>query len=70
MRDTLHAYQMAKRCNEKGIMAEAVKWGKRKGRINDIAPGIIVTPIAIDEINGSRGDFYKIYVCKLPGRTT
>ena len=70
MRDTLHAYQMAKRCNEKGIMAEAVKWGKRKGRINDIALGIIVTPLAIDEINGSRGDFYKIYVCKLPGRTT
>ena len=70
IRDTLHAYQMAKRCNEKRVMAEAVKWGRRGARINDIAPGIIVTPLAIDEINGSRGDFYKIYVCKLPGRTT
>lgn len=26
IRDTLHAYQMAKRCNEKRVMAEAVKW--------------------------------------------
>lgn len=29
IRDTLHAYQLAKRCNEKRVMAEAVKWGKR-----------------------------------------
>ncbi len=57
--DTLHAYQLAKRCNEKRVMAEAVKWGKRKARINAIAPGIIVTPLAIDEFNGPRGDFYK-----------
>ena len=48
IRDTLHAYQMAKRCNEKRVMAEAVKWGERGARLNDIAPGIIVTPLAID----------------------
>lgn len=59
IRDTLHAYQMAKRCNEKRMMAEAVKWGKRNARINAIAPGIIVTPLALDEFNGPRGDFYK-----------
>lgn len=59
IRDTLHAYQIAKRCNEKRVMAEAVKWGKRGARLNDIAPGIIVTPLAIDEFNGPRGDFYK-----------
>lgn len=59
IRDTLHAYQIAKRCNEKRVMAEAVKWGKRGARINGIAPGIIVTPLAIDEFNGPRGDFYK-----------
>lgn len=57
--DSLHAYQLAKRCNEKRVMAEAVKWGKRKSRINAIAPGIIVTPLAVDEFNGPRGDFYK-----------
>lgn len=26
IKDTLHAYQMAKRCNVKRVMAEAVKW--------------------------------------------
>jgi NAD(P)-dependent dehydrogenase (short-subunit alcohol dehydrogenase family) len=59
IRDTLHAYQLAKRCNEKRVMAQAVEWGKRGARLNDIAPGIIVTPLAIDEFNGPRGDFYK-----------
>lgn len=42
--DTLHAYQLAKRCNVKRVMSEAVKWGKRGARINSISPGIIVTP--------------------------
>ncbi len=59
IRDTLHAYQIAKRCNEKRVMAEAVKWGKRGARLNDIAPGIVVTPLALDEFNGQRGEFYK-----------
>lgn len=59
IRDTLHAYQLAKRCNEKRTMYEAVRWGQRGARINDVAPGIIVTPLAIDEFNGPRGDFYK-----------
>ena len=66
IRDTLHAYQMAKRCNEKRVMAEAVKWGKRGARLNDIAPGIIVTPLAIDEFNGPRGDFYKNMFANCP----
>lgn len=66
IRDTLHAYQIAKRCNEKRTMAEAVKWGERGARINAIAPGIIVTPLAIDEFNGPRGDFYKNMFAKCP----
>jgi NAD(P)-dependent dehydrogenase (short-subunit alcohol dehydrogenase family) len=66
MRDTLHAYQMAKRCNEKRVMAEAVKWGQKGARINSISPGIIVTPLAIDEFNGPRGDFYKNMFAKCP----
>ncbi|MGN1116278.1 MAG: SDR family oxidoreductase, partial [Candidatus Ornithomonoglobus sp.] len=57
IKDTLHAYQMAKRCNEKRVMFEAVNWGKKGARINSISPGIIVTPLAIDEFNGIRGDF-------------
>ena len=66
IQDTLHAYQMAKRCNEKRVMAESVKWGERKARINSISPGIIVTPLAIDEFNGPRGDFYKNMFAKCP----
>lgn len=66
IRDTLHAYQMAKRCNIKRVMAEAVKWGERGARINSISPGIIVTPLAIDEFNGVRGEFYKNMFAKCP----
>ena len=66
IQDTLHAYQMAKRCNVKRVMAEAVKWGERGARINSISPGIIVTPLAIDEFNGPRGDFYKNMFAKCP----
>ncbi len=66
IRDTLHAYQLAKRCNEKRVMAESVKWGSKGARINSISPGIIVTPLAIDEFNGPRGDFYKNMFAKCP----
>lgn len=66
IRDTLHAYQMAKRCNVKRVMAESVKWGERGARINSISPGIIVTPLAVDEFNGPRGDFYKNMFAKCP----
>ena len=59
IRDSLHAYQLGKRCNVKRVMAEAVKWGMRGARLNSISPGIVVTPLAIDEFNGPRGDFYK-----------
>ena len=66
IRDTLHAYQIAKRCNEKRVMAEAVKWGQRGARLNAIAPGIVVTPLALDEFNGPRGDFYKNMFANCP----
>ena len=66
IKDTLHAYQMAKRCNEKRVMAESVKWGEKDARINSISPGIIVTPLASDEFNGPRGDFYKNMFAKCP----
>ena len=66
VRDTLHAYQLAKRCNEKRVMAQCVEWGKRGARLNAIAPGIIVTPLAVDEFNGPRGDFYKNMFAKCP----
>ena len=66
VRDTLHAYQLAKRCNEKRVMYEACRWAERGARINSISPGIIVTPLAIDEFNGPRGGFYKNMFAKCP----
>lgn len=68
IRDTLHAYQLAKQCNVKRVMAEAVRWGERGARINSISPGIIVTPLALDEFNGPRGDFYKNMFANCPAR--
>jgi NAD(P)-dependent dehydrogenase (short-subunit alcohol dehydrogenase family) len=57
--DTLHAYQLAKRGNALRVMAEAVRWGKRGARINTISPGIIITPLAVDELTGPRGEGYR-----------
>lgn len=66
IKNTLHAYQLAKRANEKRTMYEAVRWGEHGARLNAIAPGIIVTPLAIDEFNGIRGNFYKNMFAKSP----
>jgi NAD(P)-dependent dehydrogenase (short-subunit alcohol dehydrogenase family) len=57
--DTLHAYQLSKRGNSLRVMAEAVSWGKRRARINTISPGIIITPLAKDELTGPRGAGYR-----------
>ena len=68
IKDTLHAYQLAKRCNVKRVMGCAVKQGEKGARINSISSGIVVTPLAIDEFNGPRGDFYKNMFAKCPAR--
>ena len=57
--DPLHAYQLSKRGNSLRVMAEAVRWGKRGARINTISPGIIITPLANDELKGPRGPGYR-----------
>ena len=44
VKDTLQAYQLAKRGNSLRVMAEAVRWGKRGARINTISPGIYHHP--------------------------
>jgi len=59
VKDSLHAYQLSKRGNSLRVMAEAVQWGKRGARINTISPGIIITPLAKDELSGPRGDGYR-----------
>jgi len=57
--DPLHAYQISKRGNSLRVAAEAVRWGKRGARVNTISPGIIMTPLAKDELNGPRGAGYR-----------
>jgi NAD(P)-dependent dehydrogenase (short-subunit alcohol dehydrogenase family) len=59
VKGSLHAYQLAKRCNSLRVMAEALHWGKRGARINTISPGIVMTPLAKDELTGPRGESYR-----------
>src|SRR6478672_8621699 len=59
IKDSLHAYQLSKRGNSLRVMAEAVRWGKRGARVNTISPGIIITPLANDELKGPRGEGYR-----------
>lgn len=62
--NSLFAYQLSKRGNSLRVKAEAVRWGKRGARINTISPGIIMTPLAKDELNGPRGDGYRNMINK------
>ena len=57
--DPLNAYQLSKRGNSLRVMAQAVRWGQRGARINTISPGIIMTPLARDELTGPRGPGYR-----------
>lgn len=59
VKDSLHAYQLSKRGNSLRVMAEAVRWGQRGARLNTISPGIIITPLAKDELTGPRGEVYR-----------
>ncbi|MFV0461775.1 MAG: SDR family oxidoreductase [Nostocoides sp.] len=59
LHDGLHAYQVSKRANVLRVQYEAVRWGERGARVNAISPGIIITPLALDELNGSNGAGYR-----------
>jgi NAD(P)-dependent dehydrogenase (short-subunit alcohol dehydrogenase family) len=62
----LNAYQLAKRGNSLRVMAEAVRWAKRGARVNTISPGIIITPLARDELRGPRGEGYRRMIEQAP----
>ena len=68
VKDSLHAYQLSKRGNSLRVMAEAVRWGKRGARVNTISPGIIITPLAKDELTGPRGEGYRRMIELCPVR--
>ena len=64
--DPLNAYQLAKRGNVLRVMAEAVRWGRRGARVNAVSPGIIITPLARDELAGPRGEGYRRMLAQSP----
>lgn len=59
LHDGLHAYQVSKRANSLRVRAEAVRWGERGAGVNTISPGIVITPLARDELAGSNGAGYR-----------
>ena len=68
VRDSLHAYQLSKRGNSLRVMFEANRWGRRGARINTISPGIIITPLAKDELTGPRGPGYRRMIEGCPAK--
>lgn len=66
--DTLKAYQYSKRCNVLRVMYEACRWGKRGATINSISPGIIITPLANDELHGPRAKGYLDMIAGMPAQ--
>ena len=66
--DTLKAYQYSKRCNVLRVMGEATNWAKRGATVNSISPGIIITPLANDELKGPRGEGYRKMLSLCPCR--
>ena len=68
VKDSLHAYQLSKRGNALRVMFEAVRWGKRGARVNTISPGIIITPLAKDELSGPRGEGYRRMIDGCPAK--
>jgi NAD(P)-dependent dehydrogenase (short-subunit alcohol dehydrogenase family) len=68
VKDSLHAYQLSKRGNSLRVTFEAVRWGKRGARVNTISPGIIITPLAKDELSGPRGEGYRRMIEGCPAK--
>ncbi|MCG7400294.1 SDR family oxidoreductase [Caballeronia zhejiangensis] len=64
--NTLVAYMIAKRANHLRVQASAMTWGARGARVNSLSPGIIVTPLALHELNSEIGDIYRTMVAASP----
>ena len=53
------AYALAKRANSLRVRAAAVEWGDRGARVNTMSPGIVITPLARDEMSGPGAEGYR-----------
>src|SRR5919199_935537 len=53
------AYAISKRANTLRVQAASVAWGDRGARLNSLSPGIIMTPLAHDELNSPAGEAYQ-----------
>jgi len=65
-KDSLYAYQLAKRGSSLRVKYEAVRWGKRQARVNMISPGIVMTPLAEAELKSQNAEQYKSMIEKCP----
>ncbi|MFD6275130.1 SDR family oxidoreductase [Streptomyces sp. NPDC060209] len=55
---TVHAYALSKRANSLRVQTAAAAWGKRGARLNAVSPGVIITPLAQDELSGPRREWF------------
>ena len=56
------AYAISKRANHLRVRGAAVAWGERGARVNSISPGIILTPLAKDEMSGPGAEGYQTMI--------
>jgi NAD(P)-dependent dehydrogenase (short-subunit alcohol dehydrogenase family) len=58
------AYALSKRANHLRVQAEAVLWGDQRARVNAISPGVILTPLAKDEMSGPGAASYQSMIAQ------
>ncbi|MEV2193616.1 SDR family oxidoreductase [Streptomyces phaeochromogenes] len=56
---SVHAYALSKRANSLRVQTAAAAWGKRGARVNAVSPGVIITPLALDELSGPRREWFE-----------
>lgn len=56
---TVRAYALSKRANSLRVQTAAAAWGKRGARVNAVSPGVIITPLALDELSGPRAEWFE-----------
>lgn len=66
--NSMVAYIMSKRANHLRVQASSINWGKRGARVNSISPGIVLTPLALHELNSPIGEMYRAMIEASPAK--